>query len=351
MSLAGQLVSSAWTSLQNGRFPWQLLATNHASAVLNQLRRAAATLNGLLPVSSLQELTQLPVSFQANGTHWVVFLHVPLVQDRFRLLRVQPSLFLRATGHSNTTLTLRPTSEYILANSDDSLHREETRASIDAHCTRFSNTLWCYNLGVFRRSMATSCLGALLSSLHQPMAQLCPTETVTADTDAIAVSPAVAVLWSRGGGTVELLCDNGTRSSTTYKGLALVSVEPGCAISTMDFYMRRSQEINTRSIIHVNLAWPEMTTTTSTTTTTTTERPKTTDSDLDAADVPLNSADDSWDSSAAMTHHLPWAFLGLAVVVIIVIILGCGILCHHAYRRRAVSAKKSSGSDDPLNLS
>ena len=44
LSTTGQQISSAWSSLQAGRFPWQLLSQLHTVTILDQLKRAAETL-------------------------------------------------------------------------------------------------------------------------------------------------------------------------------------------------------------------------------------------------------------------------------------------------------------------
>jgi hypothetical protein len=224
-------------------------------SIWGTVTRAAGTRSGHLPHDSLHELLQLPASFVSDQNTWTIFLHVPLVKNKFRLLKAEPAIF--ATNKGTIRMVL-PIADFIITNEDDSLHREETRASLDAKCTRWINTLWCYNLGPFRRIPGTTCLGSMLTNQPKHMASNCPIYDFNSTSAAYAVSSSSVLLYSRGGSSADMLCDDGTRTSTTFKGIAIIDIPPRCALSTSEYYMRRSGEVNTKMSIDLDIAWPKL---------------------------------------------------------------------------------------------
>jgi hypothetical protein len=250
-------IQRTWLALVSGHISTDLLDLSHLTNIEAKIKEAAAHAGGHVPYRNMQELLQLPASFQTKGTSWRVFLHVPVIKEHLRLYKYVPvPIFASPPGQTVPQVVLfTPSRELLLIAKDDSVHRETTREELESKCHLFHNNFLCQDLGVFRRRPESTCLGSLFSNLPASALANCPLTRMSEDWAAIPAANDRIILFSKRERNIDILCDNGTRTNHLAKGTEELHLDSGCSISSPDFVMRRGSTVDLTMRIVQQVQW------------------------------------------------------------------------------------------------
>ena len=234
-------ISRAWAALIDGHLSRDLLDSDQWSKVIQRMREEAAKMGGVLPVSHPQEFLQFPAAFLADGTRWTVGVQVPLLHQVLKFYQYLPSPLLIEHGNQTATaVTLHADDDLLIISADDTLHREISKAELDAACYSRGGRLMCDNLGVFQRRLASSCLGSLFSGLTQAALGRCSMRPLQEDWRITQTSPGTLRIFSKRGRRADTICSNGTRLNHWIVGVSNLTLDEGCSFSSEEFYLERS---------------------------------------------------------------------------------------------------------------
>lgn len=244
-------INRAWAALMEGRLSWDLLVPAQWVDVVRRVKDEAIRMGGRIPIDAPLDLLQFPATFQADRHLWTIFLHIPVIQEEYRLYRHLPlPLLLDDQANSSArVVTLSSPRPLLLVSHNDMLHQETSRDILAAKCHKIGTRLLCSDLGVFLRRMSASCLGSLFAQLPNDALLQCHMANFTQPWYILPIDSDTLIFFSKEGRGVDTICDNGTRTSQTVKGVANIKMDTGCSVSSSEFLVRRSAQ--TTVDIHV----------------------------------------------------------------------------------------------------
>ena len=148
-------LASVAHEVANHRLPSDLIMPAEAESILHDAQRFAETKGLEVPLNSLFEIYQLPVSYMADSDEWLVVLHLPMINPKSKLNAFEfvpfPALMdgrAITVDHAQGMVALSEGLESDVV----SIFVEDFRQS----CTRFNQTILCDNTPV-HRTLATNC--------------------------------------------------------------------------------------------------------------------------------------------------------------------------------------------------
>jgi hypothetical protein len=246
-------LNTAWAALIEGHLNWGLLAPRQWEKIANRIKKEATRMGGTVPFGTPLDLLQFPASFQATGKKWRIFLHLPVIQEEMRLYRYFPApIYIdHPSNQSARVVTLQSKHPLLLVTPDDMLHQELSEQDLMSRCHRLGSRRICQDLGTFKRNLAASCLGSLFAHLTEDAFRHCDLQPFVEEWSVLTINPATRMLFSKSGRSVDTICSNGSRYNQMIRGIAVLHLDPGCALSSSEFLTRRSkQERLTVEVVH-----------------------------------------------------------------------------------------------------